>query len=217
MRSSATAVIASAALVLSGCAVGLLLGRWTSTPVAVERTLPEIQAQQQDLMPVLENIQRTCEALLQVVRERGAVPQPAPSSREAAVPHPEPLDRLATAVERLNELLHETGGHMGIRSTAVEKWKGPGFPSLYAVWQRVKAISEANGPDWSVKLTTELTRTHLVWTREDLFERYGSPTVLGASERGLDLTYEREVEPGKTESIVFQTADDLVTYVYYNN
>jgi hypothetical protein len=165
----------------------------------------------------MAEIQRTSETILQVIQARGNMPQLTPSQRESATFPPDNLDRLTTAIETLNALLQSNGGHLGGRSAAVEKWKGPGFPSLNSMWTRVHEIARANDPDWGEKFDAEMRQAHLAWTREDLFERYGAPTILNAKDRGLELGYERKLEEDEIESIVFLVADDLVVYIYYSH
>jgi hypothetical protein len=85
------------------------------------------------------------------------------------------------------------------------------------MWTRVHEIARGNDPDWGEKFDSEMRSAHLAWTREDLFERYGAPTILNARDRGLELGYERKLEEDAIESIVFLVADDLVVYMYYEH
>lgn len=216
LASSPTTVIASAALVLAGRAVGILLGRWTSASAVIERSA-EAGPPQSDIRPALTELQRTTEAILQTLRARGGTSQSSPDKQESATPVPDGLDRLAAAVETLNILLQGNGGRMLERSAAIQKWKGTGFMSLNAMWTRIHEIAGAGLEDWSDKLNSELREAHLAWTREDLFERYGAPTVISATSRGLQLGYQRKLEEESIESITFLVADDLVVYIYYEN
>jgi outer membrane murein-binding lipoprotein Lpp len=216
MASSSTTAIASGALVLAGCAVGILLGRWTAVSSPASEHNTETGALQADLRPAMAEIQRTSETILQTIQARGNTPPFTPSQRESATFAPDNLDRLTTAIETLNALLQTNGGRVGGRSPAIEKWKGPGFPTLDALWTRVHQIARANDPDWGEKFDSEMRQAHLAWTREDLFERYGAPTILNAKDRGLELGYQRKLEEDAIESIAFLVADDLVVYIYYD-
>src|SRR5260221_8609855 len=67
---SATTMIACVALALSGCAVGILLGRWTSSSAPASEHGVEAAASQADMRPILEEIRRAIEALPQAMRVR---------------------------------------------------------------------------------------------------------------------------------------------------
>jgi hypothetical protein len=216
-RFSATTVIACVALVLSGCAVGILLGRWTASPSTVTERTVEAASAESDIQPALANLQRTADAILQTIRAGGNAPRSGSSERESAAQLSDNPDRLTAAIETLNALLQSNGGHLGGRSAAVERWKGPGYASLNSMWTRVHEIARGNDPDWGEKFDSEMRQAHLAWTREDLFERYGAPTILNAKDRGLELGYERKLEEDAIESIVFLVADDLVVYIYYSH
>jgi hypothetical protein len=216
MASSPSTVIACAALALSGCAVGILLGRWTAVPSPASEREVYSPAPSADLRPAMAEVQRTSEAILQTLQARGSAPQATPSQRESAALPPADLDRLAAAIETLNALLQGNGGRLGAHSPSIEKWKGPGYPSIGALWQRAHEIARSGDENWGEKFDSEMRQAHLAWTREDLFERYGAPTVLNAKDRGLEFGYRRRLEPDAMESIVFQVADDLVVYIYFD-
>ena len=214
-RFSATTVIACVALALSGCAVGILLGRWTAAPSPVSEHNIEMPALQADIANALNGFQASAEGVLQAIRAREAAPQSAPGQRESAAPSPENLDRLTAAIERLDALIQANSRHVGGGSPAVEKSKGPGFPSLEALWQRVHEIMQTDDPKRLDTLVTEMCRVHLAWTREDLFQRYGAPQALSGKDRDFDLTYKRGGGEQAMEAFTFKVADDVVVFFYY--
>ena len=215
-RVSATTVIACVALALSGCAVGILLGRWTATPAPVSEHTVETAAPQADLRPAMAEIQRTSETILQAIQARGSARQVTSSPAESPGVIPDNIDRLTAAIETLNTLLQGNGARVAGRTSSIEKWRGPGYASLDALWQRVHQIARGGDDNWSEKFDSEMRQAHLAWTRDDLFERYGAPTVLNAKDRGLELSYQRRHDEESIESIVFLVADDLVVYVYFD-
>jgi len=216
MRPTGTTVIACVALVLASCALGVVLGRWSNPPTAASPTPVEVQTQPQDLRPLIEEMKQEHETLLQVLRERSGASNPSSTQRESLAQPSDATERLAAAVERLNALLERPGTRLGGFSPALERWKGPGFPSLDALFERMEAISGAGDPEWPQKVSAELLRAHLAWTREDIFERYGAPTSLSAGDHGMSLIFTRSVQPDARESVTFVTSEGLITETYFH-
>jgi len=211
MRPTGTTVIACVALVLASCALGVVLGRWSNPPTAASPTPVEVQTQPQDLRPLIEEMKQEHETLLQVLRERSGASNPSSTQRESLAQPSDATERLAAAVDRLNALLARSDTRLGGVSPALERWKGPGFPSLDALFERMETISGAGDPEWPGKVSSELRQAHLAWTREDVFERYGPPTSLGAGDHGMSLNFVRIVQPDVTRSVTFVTSDGLIT------
>jgi len=212
-RFSATTMVACIALLLSGCAIGLVLGRWSNGPTTTAHSLPEAQTQPQDLKPILEDIRRALERPLQAAREpHDSIPSSA-SAREAVVPAPDVLERLTAAVERLSGLLEKGGGNIAGGKTARDAWKGPGYPSLEAMWQRIDALHGTDPKDATGPVDRELVSSHLAWTREDVFDRYGAPSAVYPGEHWISLVYQRVAKADEPSLVSFVTYESLVTHV----
>jgi len=215
MASPSTTALASGALVLAGCAVGLILGRWTAPSLPAFARGTELPVTQLDLTSVVAELQRINESILRVRRQADEGSRSEAGTREAVATSPEVLHRLALAVEKLNDRLPKGDGHVGVRSPAMERWKGPGYPSMDLIWQRAKALSISNSDDWNDKLSSELSQAHLAWLRDEVLDRYGAPTAMEAFDRGLGLIYQREVAPGEARVVEFGDVDGLVMWVAY--
>lgn len=216
VASHSTTAFAAGALVLAGCAVGLLLGRWTVSRPEVERDTPA-SAAQPDLTPLLAEIRRSNDALLLAIRERRE-PQPSNiggGAREPVATDPAPLDRLATAVEKLNGLLARGAGGTGSGWVPTEQVQGAGFRDLQALWDRIDALKATGGSNWQEAADTELTAAYHLWTVEDLFTRYGNHARVQANGTGLEILYRRPNAPEKEEEpeVLFEIAHGLVSGV----
>jgi len=216
VRPTGTTVIACAALALASCALGIVLGRWTDAPVAPAPAPIGMQTAPPDLEPLLTELRQGNEALLRALAARGANSNPDSTPRESVMPSSDTTERLAAAVEKLTGLLERSGTRLGGLSPALEKWKGPGFPSLDALFDRMEAISGVGDPEWPDKVSTELRQAHLAWTRDDVFERYGAPTSFAGGDRGLSLIFQRVVKPDGIETVSFGTSEGLITTIYFN-
>ena len=212
-RFSATTVIACVALALSGCAVGILLGRWTAPSSLASDHSVEAAAPQPDMRPILQEIRHALERPLEGTRDGHESPPASPSVRETVVPPPEAFERLTAAVERLSRLLERGGTHVARGTSAQEAWKGRGYPSLDAMWQRIDALHGADPRDRTGPVNKELTDNHLAWIREDVFERYGAPTAVYPGERGMGVIYKRDAKPEDPSTIQFLINEGLVVYI----
>jgi hypothetical protein len=211
-RFSATTVIACVALALSGCAVGILLGRWTASQSQGERENAAVVTPT-DLTPIVAEIKHSTEALLQVLRARPTSSTTTEGAREPVSAEPGSSGDLAAAIQRLNAVLERGPVNVGGTRPGPASWKGNGYPSLDAMWQRIDVLHQSDSNDMTRPVTLELTRLHLAWTREDVFDRYGAPTGLHPEERTLNLIYQRAAKPGEPSSVQFWTNDNLVVGV----
>jgi hypothetical protein len=212
-RLSATTVIACLALALSGCAVGILLGRWTTSPAPASEHSVEAAAPQPDMRPLLEEIKRAIETLPQAMRERHDPDPASATGRESATTSSETLDRMTVAVERLNDLLARGAVGSGVGSTPTDVVKGPGYPSLEAVWQTVDSGLVPTDPDSMSKVNTELTRAHLLWRNEDLIQRYGASSGVGQKGSAIQLVYTRPQTPDHPHDVMFELSFGVVVRV----
>src|SRR5260221_6664137 len=137
------------------------------------------------MSPILEEIRRAIEALPQAMRVRHE-PQPA-GARESAVATTEALGELTVAIQKLNGLLDRGGINVGVGRPPTDAVKGPGFPSLEAMWRRVDSVVVPTERDSQGKIDTELTRAHLLWTNEDLIQRYGASSGAGQNGDAIQL------------------------------
>lgn len=110
------------------------------------------------------------------------------SAREVAVPNSDALNRLATTLERTNELLANSERDGLLRNLNSSRWKSEGYLSMDALTEMMER-ERAAGDGWPQKTQDELRQRHAGWTREDLFGRYGAPTSVEAGERGLTVLY----------------------------
>lgn len=211
-RFSATTVIACVALALSGVAVGLMLGRWTAAPAQTSEHEGAAISPQTDLTPVLAQVQRSTDTVLQALRDGRDPGAPRESSRESAVTSADGLQRLTTAVEKLNGLLERNALGAGRYPAAADVSKGPGYPSLDALWQKIDSMAASADPDLQSKVNSELTRAHLSWMNEDLIQRYGACSqVLGS--KPITVTYKRPLEAGRPNSVSFTLTDGVILRV----
>ena len=223
MRSTATTVIASVALVLSGCVMGWLVARWSATPPIADHVSAESATQSADITPALIDIRRAIEGLYPALHAGASTPLSTSSSADLVAPAREPiasdahgLDRLTSAVERLTELLQNgagSGESRGSASVGSETWRGPGFPSLAMLHQRLEAMRQDDVKAWIQSGGIELSRVHILWSRENVLDRYGTPSRTQASGQTHEvwLFYDGPLLPqGHRWSAVFDTVEGLV-------
>ena len=214
MASSPSTVIACAALLVSGCAIGLLLGRWTSSPPPPSDHESAVVLPQTDLAPLLTEIKQSNEAVLLALRDRRNPESQSGSSRESATANPDVIQNLTAAVDKLNGLLERGTIGAGASRVTGDFTKGSGYPSLSAVWQKIDSITSPDDPDWQSKAETELTRAHLLWTIEDLIVRYGAGTQTGTSGATVTMGYNRSMEANRANSIGFLLGNGVIIRVY---
>jgi hypothetical protein len=213
-RISATTLIACVALALSGVAVGLVLGRWTAATIQPDERDSAAVSAQTDLAPVLIQVQRSTDAVLQALREGRDLEAPREPSRESATARADVLQRLTTAVEKLNGILERGGVNAGRSQASTEVTKGPGYPSLDALWQKIDSMAAGEDPDKWSEINTEMTRAHLLWTNEDLVQRYGVSSSVSTG-NSIILTYQRwSVDSGRPRDLCFMLNDGLILKVF---
>jgi len=167
-----------------------------------------------DLAPLVAEIRRSNDLVLEAVRERGHERTQPIGDRAAATLDPELLERLVAAVETTNTLLRQGGEHGRRLPPSLAALKGAGFPSRDALFARMlQANSE---PDGRTKFASEVHQLHALWTRDELFERYGLPDFMAANERGLQVKYTQSNESGHLSNITFTTADGLVAQEWFD-
>jgi hypothetical protein len=215
MQSRASIVLGAVAFVLAGVVVGFLADRWASSSNEAERPSIVRPAPNQDLTPALSSLQRAVEELSRTMRSKSGTEPETATTRTPDAPAVPPFDRLATAIEHLNELLSSGAGRALGRQVVLDAWKGPGLPSKEALSQRIEGAAAARPQNWQDKLDPELTRAHLAWTLQDVFERYGAPTVLDSGDHdGLQLNYHLGTNPDNPRLVMFTVVQGLVTRVW---
>jgi len=209
--SNSRTVVASVALALSGCAVGLFLGRWMLAKPTAERTAAS--SEPQDLTPLIAEIRRSNELALESLRRNGVGPAERTGDRAGVAPNSEAVERLLAAVEQTNALLLERMRTRGNEIPAsFDELKGAGFSSVDALLARSARSRGSLGGPYPYKAAEEVRHLHELWTRDDLFERYGPPSSVGANERGgLGLCY----GSSQSDRVVFDTAERLITGVRF--
>jgi hypothetical protein len=214
-------LLASIVLALAGVAVGVVAGRWSASrgfaehdPVLPAREVPQDAAS-------LDALRYSIDDLARALRERSS-PVGASSPRaEPVVADRQPVpfdatafDRLAIAVEHLDALLQNGAGRA--RPT-VGSLKGPGFASLAAMSARADAIRGAHPDDPNALVAEELSKAHILWTRDDVVEHYGLPKGIQPNgDSWLRLIYDAFDDHGEHCDFVFSTRIEpgsLVTYV----
>lgn len=128
---------------------------------------------------------------------------------------PDSVDRLSAAIEKLNGLLEQGGIGAAKAAPSMSKFKGPGYPSVDALWKRFDEQVRPNTNVWDEALKDELFAAHFAWTRDDIVERYGIPASLEASDHGIDFIYSRGPKLETSGHIRFYTSDRLVTSVRF--
>ncbi|HEV8113694.1 MAG TPA: hypothetical protein VGR31_13040 [Planctomycetota bacterium] len=217
MRASSATVIGSAALVLVGCAAGIFLGRWIAVPSVEHETQapPDSSAEIAELRRSIAEELQSLRQQLQVER----VEPKEPGTREPAVAGRGDLDRLTAAVDRLNAILesNQPRAEPVARSRFIynQAGKGLGYASIDAMWLRIQDKVVDADPAARAALDRELSIAHMLWSRDEVLNRYGGPSRLeGTPAKGVRLFYDSMATPGT--SIGFETTDGLVVSVFYS-
>jgi hypothetical protein len=193
-------------MLVVGCVAGFFVGRLSD---ATESAILQAKSS-----AAIANLRRSIEEEVSGLRDEVHAAEAKPGRLEQASRDPGDLDRLTAAVEKLNGLV-ETGAIGGGPARPPRAGepigKGAGYPSLEAMWLRIgplayKAESQAIG-----EVCDELGKAHFLWSRADVFERYGSPSSVIAVPGGLQMNYESVTTPGSV--IHVRTSDGLVTGV----
>jgi hypothetical protein len=216
-RATSRTAIASIALLLVGCALGIFLGRWLFPPVVIERASSEPVAQPTDLAPALMDLRHLIEALPASLRQPTVASATEASARVPAAGGDAPaLDRLTAAVNELSDLLRRDrvgrNGALAASNQALAAFAGQGYPSLGAVQQALVTHRLNDGKNWWFSAANALTREHQFWTRDQLLERYGAPAFVkadGASHE-ISLDYDGIRSPSGHWTICFVVSEGIL-------
>lgn len=179
------------ALVLAGVTVGVVVTRWSSTPTGVAPAATA--ASPAPTADELTALRREIEQLSRDVREQLAAASAGSAARSPAKSDDPDLARLATAIERCNELLSERASDpnssAGRARAAWAASQGEGYPSLEALRQEVVDAHDNDVDGRYEAALSTAKKKHVLWSREDVIARYGSPAQATAGEHALSLTY----------------------------
>jgi hypothetical protein len=117
------------------------------------------------------------------------------------------------AIEKLTESLESGRGRSLATRPSDSRGKAPGYASLDVMWERVLQLLRSGAPSARDELTKELTRVHMLWTPDDVVERYGPPGSVAGGEAGICLVFGNELEPGKPVAVYFDIHAGVVTSV----
>lgn len=216
MASDSTRFIAVAALVLAGCAIGIVIGRWTVEPAPAQPAPFEHSSALVDLTPIVSELRRANDAVLEAVRERAPTNSKEITGREPAFPDANVLTKLVAAIERNNTHLERADAERQAQRTTQAKLKGPGYPSLDAMFDQMQQmVGVGESAEWMENIGKELRVKHMAWTRDDLLDRYGAPAAIHGSDRGVSFFYERRTSNDR-RSVNFLTSEGLVTEAYFH-
>jgi len=193
MRPPGTTVTACAALALASCALGVVLGRWTVAPVG-EVPRGDAPTASIDLAPLVAELRHTNE-LLQGRHGEDLSASPVQASREPATTTMAGSDQLLAAINRLSAAVESIGGVADLASRPTAMHRGPGFPSLDAMWQRALEFALSEDPKREQLANDEFSQAHVGWTRDEVIERYGAPSTIKTEPNTLALCYQREMGP----------------------
>jgi hypothetical protein len=190
-----------AALLVAGGAIGVLAGRW-SAMTGSARDAVAAAPEPATAGSGIDDLRRSIDDLARALRER-PLSSPsasnsldvAPTERQPALSDTAGLDRLASAVERLDELLRASPSRAGAGPAEARGSGGasigPGYPSIAAMRASVEAIRRAHPDDIDSYASREFSRAHVLWTREDVIQRYGLPLrVEPNGDHSVNLVYE---------------------------
>lgn len=199
MKPASPSWFAALALLCGGAAFGVLAGRWSASPGGESPSLPSAAPES---IAGVDDLRRSIDDLARALRERPSALAPrAPSadgaadSRLPALADGPGLERLTSAVERLNELLRASPARSGAAPAPSRSGAGamigPGFASLDAMRASIDAIRRAHPDDIDSYASREFSRAHVLWTREDVIDRYGLPLrVEPNGDHQVNLIYE---------------------------
>jgi hypothetical protein len=210
MRLSTTTVILSAALVSIGCGFTWLAWHWSSASQNSESTHADPPPTPSDLAPAIADLRRAVEELNRTLQARRLQDFGTSAQRESVLPASGSQEQLAIVITKLNDLLGGSGERISGAGMAERPWKGPGWPSLNAIWQDFDAARASNARGGLRVLNPQLEHAHVGWARQDVIDRYGPPTHLTGAPSGLVLLYNRTAEPPSNGTIRFETCEGMV-------
>lgn len=211
-RASGTTVIACLALLLSGIAVGILIGRWAESQPPMDVHAGGSATVPVDLSPVLAELRQLNETMSRS-RTGDVPPSQENQGRQVVATGGSASDRLVAAIEKLTESLESGKGRSLTGKSSDSRRQAPGYGSLDEMWQRIIQQVRSSASGAKEEMGRELTKAHLLWTPDDLVDRYGPPASVAGSESGLCLIYGAELEPGKPINVYFDVHAGVVTSV----
>jgi hypothetical protein len=81
------------------------------------------------------------------------------------------------------------------------------------MWLRIDALHGTDPKDTTGPVDRELVSSHLAWTREDVFDRYGAPSAVDPGEHWISLVYRRVAKADEPSLVSFITYESLVTQI----
>jgi len=208
---------------LSGIAVGILIGRSLGLPTPVAGT-GDAASPEVDLGPVLGELRKIEDLLARTPRSGEGREQPSEPPTRATIDSY--ADRLDAEINRLKSELDSVGEQRGATAPVASRWKAPGYLSLDAMFAFVVAgmkVPEGETGDTADQVhlvagdevVEALIREHVLWTRNDVFDRYGTPSqVRDSGTSGISYLYSRHLDANRIVEIVFQVKDGMVMTVW---
>ena len=224
-RPSASIVIACVALTLSGIAVGILIGRSLGPATPVVRA-EDGAAPQVDLGLVLGELRKIEDLLARRTPLSSGHAEQAGDTRAPATPVDTYADRLDAEINRLKSELDSVWEQRGPTTPVASRWKAPGYLSLDAMFAFVVAgmkVPEGETGDTADQVhliagdevVEALIREHVLWTQNDVFDRYGTPSqVRDSGTSGIEYLYSRHLDANRIVEIGFQVKDGMVMTVW---
>lgn len=207
------------ALLGTGAVVGIACDRWmqASRPIRAELLVDTNDA----VADALTELRKAVAAIpAELDKQMHAEPSLVSERRPVQAPDSGVVG-LTRAVDRLEELLarHALQGS-GVRpfgQSRSEPWKGPGLASLDVMRAKLQAHQRRASDAWEDEARQEFTRAHLLWTRDDVLERYGAPGHVAAAEV-IGLVYDQVSFVLGEDNCWFEfiTSQGIVTEVLWN-
>jgi hypothetical protein len=223
MTARPNGILAPIAILIAGVALGVAADRWLATSPRPSEAAAAHDDSGRDVAAALTDLRRAIDSLPASVREQVRDELSSATKREPVDTSESDVTRLTRAVEQLNEVLGKTGGGVGANQLrakgALESWQGPGYASLEAMQRKLEGLCRDKGDDWADfvdSFESELTKAHLLWTREDVVDRYGAPDSIDTAS-GLGLAYNQHSFkiPRRNCWFEFRTQDGLITKVCF--
>jgi hypothetical protein len=205
-------VVACLALALSGLAVGILIGRNLAPSAPAAK--PDEAVASIDLDPIVKELRQINESVQRLTRV-GPAPVDSAAATGTSKPISETSQLVAATPEPQRSIDGRRDGAASLRSEP-SRWKGAGYPSIDAMFERITELVKAAGNSASDARTVvyrELCRAHFLWTRDDVLDRYGVPDYTQPEANGINLIYIRTIEQNDKGAVVFKFQGALVAAV----